>query len=138
VSIDRVYGTLPLIDRRGSHSAGSFLTGLLLTTVFLRTPLLAGIVGGAKLFLYVQRKAGFHKTGRPVRTELSVVRMLFGFLIPGVLWSLTGSGTQLFVIATVLLGELVDRLEFYLELEVVTPERQIAIDLRKAISVSGR
>jgi hypothetical protein len=39
------------------------------------------------------------------------------------------------VIAAVLLGELVDRFEFYLELDVVTPERQMTLDLHQAISV---
>jgi hypothetical protein len=36
------------------------------------------------------------------------------------------------LIFAVLFGELVDRLEFYAELDLVTPEKQMTIDLLKA------
>lgn len=134
-SIDRVYATLPLIGRRGFHSAGAVLTGLLLASVFLALPMVAALTGAGKLFLYLQRKIEFKGTGKPTRLGVSSVRILFGLLVPAFVWTLLGGEPHVLVIAAVLLGELVDRFEFYLELEVVTPERQMTIDLRKAIAV---
>jgi len=97
-------------------------------------PLVAGAVGGAKLFLYVQRKIEFRKIGRPLRPALATLRIAIGFLAPALAWTLAGSEILSFVISAVLVGELVDRLEFYAELDFVTPEKQMAIDLRDAIS----
>ena len=135
VSIDRVYGTLPLIGQRGLHSAGAVLTGVLFTGVLLASPTVAALTGVGKLFLYLQRKVGCKKARKPTRPGISSFRILFGFLVPVVVWALFGEDALVVVIAAVLLGEFADRLEFYLELEVVTPERQMAIDLQKAILV---
>jgi DMSO reductase iron-sulfur subunit len=136
ISIDRVYGTLPLIGPRGLHSARTVLTGVLFAGVLLANPMVAALTGVGKLFLYLQRKVGFKKMGKPTRLGFSSLRILSGFIVPGVVWALSGSDALLFVIVAVSLGELVDRLEFYLELEVVTPGRQMVIDLQKAILVS--
>ena len=134
VSIDRVYGTLPQIGRHSFHSAGAVLTGLFLSGVLLAIPLVATLTGVGKLFLYIRRKVEFKKTGSPARPGFSVARVLFGFVVPGVVWAQLGADAFPIVVAGVLLGELVDRLEFYLELDVITPEKQMTVDLRDAIA----
>jgi DMSO reductase anchor subunit len=134
IAIDRVYATLPLIAAKRYHSANVVLTGLLFVGVFSGNPLVAGVVGGGKLLLYLQRKIVAGKIGQPLRHALTALRVVAGFLVPALAWTLAGSGVHILVIAAVLVGELVDRLEFYAELDVVTPEKQMAIDLRKTIS----
>jgi len=44
-----------------------------------------------------------------------------------------GTGSSLLLTASVLLGELIDRSEFYLHLDIITPPKQILLDLRKMI-----
>ena len=135
-SIDRVYATLPLVGRHRFHSAGTAITGLFLAAVLLASPLVATLTGAVKLLLYLRRKVEYRAAGKPTRIGLSLFRILFGFAVPGVFWaSLVGNGVPV-VIAAVMLGELIDRLEFYLELEVVTPAGQMAIDLRKTFAAS--
>ena len=134
VSIDKVYDTLQVVGGRRFHSAGTVLTGVFLTGVLLNSPPIAAAAGGGKLLLYAHRKVRFFKAGMSVRLVFSSFRFAFGFLVPGTVWALAGEGTQPFVIASVMFGELVDRFEFYLELDLVTPERQITIDLQKELS----
>ena len=134
ISIDRVYATLPQLDGRRHHSADSVVTGLLLLGVFSANPLVAAFLGVGKLLLYLQRKIDFWRSGKSVRVALSALRIVGGLLLPAVVWSLSGGELRVAVIVAVLFGELIDRLEFYAELDLVTPERQMQIDLKKAIS----
>jgi DMSO reductase anchor subunit len=133
-SIDRVYASLPLVGRHRFHSAGTAITGLFLAAVLLASPLVATLTGAVKLILYLRRKVEYKAAGKPTRIGLSLVRILFGFAVPGAAWMLSGGNGLAVVIAAVMLGELVDRLEFYLELEVVTPAGQMTIDLRKTFA----
>lgn len=134
MSIDRVYAILPLLDGRRYHSASALLTGLFLVGVFSANPLVAGSVGAGKLLLYVQRKFEFQRKGKPARVRLSALRIAVGLLVPIIALALNGGEANLFVVVAVLFGELIDRLEFYAELDVVTPEKQMTVDLHEAIS----
>jgi Fe-S-cluster-containing dehydrogenase component/DMSO reductase anchor subunit len=135
-SIDRVYASLPLVGRHRFHSAGTAITGLFLAAVLLANPVVTTLTGVGKLILYLRRKVEYKATGKPVRAGLSLIRILFGFAVPPVVWMVLGDNGLAIVIAAVMLGELIDRLEFYLELEVVTPAGQMAIDLRKTFAAS--
>lgn len=132
IAVDRVYATLPQIDGQQNHSASATLTGLFLMGIFAANPLVAGAVGAGKLLLYVQRKIGFGRKGKPVRLALSAVRIAGGFFVPVTVWLFSLGHVSALVIFAVLFGELVDRLEFYAELDIVTPEKQMTIDLLEA------
>ncbi len=132
ISVDRVYATLPQIDGQQYHSASATLTGLFLVGIFAANPLVAGTIGAGKLVLYVQRKIGFGKKDKPVRFALSAVRIAGGFLVPVIVWFFSSGHVSALVIVAILFGELIDRLEFYAELDIVTPEKQMTIDLLKA------
>ncbi len=135
VSIDRVYAKLPLISPSRFHSSGAVLTGFFLFGALLSNPLLAGAAATAKLVLYLRRKEIFRKTDNAVRPLMSALRLLSGFVAPTVTWASWESRAHSVVIVAILIGELIDRIEFYLELEVVSPEQQMALDLRQALSV---
>jgi DMSO reductase anchor subunit len=133
-AVDRVYATLPLIDSRRYHSASAILTGLLFVGVFSANPLVVAVLGGAKLVLYARRKIEFRQGGKPFRPMLSVLRMAVGFLGPALIWIFADRAIFPLVVAAVLVGELIDRLEFYTELDVVSPAKQMTLDLNEAIT----
>jgi hypothetical protein len=62
------------------------------------------------------------------------VRIIAGYAIPGVLWVLTGPAHYELIVASILVGEIVDRTEFYMELDFTRPETQAKSDLDKVIA----
>jgi DMSO reductase anchor subunit len=129
VSADRVY-TLALKPQASvPHSAGVALTGLFLGGVLAQHPLLIALAGGIKLFLYLWRKSHFARTGVPVHPGVSTIRISLGFAVPLLLWSTLSEWTAGLLLACVLVAELIDRSEYYAEVEIMTPDRQMALDL---------
>ena len=128
-SMDRVYGFRVRDAVFVPHSASVLLTGFLLAGVLLEQPLLAGIVGAAKMVLYVSRKIGFLRSGRRVLPWVTASRIAFGFLLPAIVWVTAPAGGPILTIVSVLLGESIDRCEFYTELDFPSPARQMTVDL---------
>ena len=58
-----------------------------------------------------------------------MLRIFLGFVIPGILHFLTGYDLYTYIILLVVIGEFIDRCEFYLELEFMRPLIQIETDL---------
>ena len=123
---DQVYGVLLRAGPGYRHSASVLWTGLFLTGVYSGTWWLAAVIGAGKLGLYFLRKLQFLNLGRPTRWTLGVVRLTFGFLVPLGLWAIDVPGARPLIIASVLAGEAIDRVEYYLELERETPRRRMA------------
>ncbi|MCH8287038.1 hypothetical protein IIB79_11025 [candidate division KSB1 bacterium] len=111
------------------HSGGVLLTSLYLAGVFSGTWIMIGWFGFWKMFFYTIRKNYWKKTDENPRIVLSVLRIFLGFIFPITLYQLTGTNYVLFIFLSVLSGELIDRCEFYLEFELLTPEVQIRNDL---------
>ncbi|NIN72294.1 MAG: 4Fe-4S dicluster domain-containing protein [Gemmatimonadetes bacterium] len=132
LSADQVYGVLKASRPAYKHSAGVLWTGLFLTAVFAGS-WFAALFGFGKLALYVQRKTEFSDTGRPVRPWTSLARVAFGFAIPVALWLADPAGTRALLVASVMLGELIDRAEYYAELESESPRRQMGIALEELV-----
>jgi Fe-S-cluster-containing dehydrogenase component len=131
---DRVYGVFKTALPAYRHSASVLWTGLLLTGVFTGTAWLAGILGFGKLSLYVLRKLEFIDRGRPVRPIVSAARAGLGLVLPAILWLIDFNGLIAYVIGAVLLGEVIDRCEYYVELEPESPSREMARDFAKEIA----
>jgi Fe-S-cluster-containing dehydrogenase component/DMSO reductase anchor subunit len=126
VSIDMVYAT---VERRsmpleisGSVVLSGFLFFAVLAQIF---PLLAAfvVVNGT---LYIRRllKA---KRANPSRVITSFVRIAAGFVAPLLLSFVQDDRWLVLVFA--LIGESINRAEFYLDLDIVTPRKQIERDL---------
>jgi hypothetical protein len=79
------------------------------------------------LYLYVLRLMRSGTVPWPV----AVVRLAAGFVVPTVAWLALPRAPDLTLIAGPLLGELIDRAQFYAELDFPTPRRQIDLDLRR-------
>jgi Fe-S-cluster-containing dehydrogenase component/DMSO reductase anchor subunit len=130
---DQVYSVLRAPRPAYKHSASVLWTGLFLAAVFAGS-WFAALFGVGKLALYVQRKTEFTEAGRPVRPGTSFARVVFGFAIPVAFWLVEPAGGRALTIASVLLGELIDRGEYYAELESESPRRRMGIDLEEQIS----
>jgi DMSO reductase iron-sulfur subunit len=125
-AIDRVYD--PLVSRRPVplHPADTLLTALFLIAVLAGNPHLALFLGTVKLALYLRRPR--------FRAPVGVVRIGCGFLLPSIVW-LSGMGHgEVAVIALVGVGELIDRCEFYLDLEISTPAGQMRRALERRLT----
>jgi len=135
VAIDRVYrvhGIAVTSPGWSWHSASALLTGILLAGVFARSAPVAAAVGGVKVLLYAGRKVSRYRQDRPVRPVVSAMRLGLGFVLPGTLWLSGEAALYWLAVVSVLAGEAVDRGEFYDELEVATPARQMELDLLAA------
>ncbi len=137
-SIDKIYQKAMQLGPMNFHSAHVLCNGLFLLTILLKSVLLFTLFGSIKILLYLYRKYLFKKSRRKTRPLLSTLRLGFGFLVP-VLFFLIGHGNSqdiniyILVVASVISGEFIDRLEYYDELDVITPEKQMLIDLKKML-----
>jgi DMSO reductase anchor subunit len=126
VSIDMVYATVERsyapIGKRGSI----LLTGILLFAVLAQMSVLVMVllIGIGVAYIRGLSKAGLRNVKRILASS---VRIAVGIILPILL--LGAQGNVWFVAMFVLLGETINRGEFYLDLDVVTPRRQIQRDL---------
>ncbi len=125
-SIDMVYGAVSRNRSSLRHSAGAVLTGLFLYGILTGNAFVAGLTGLVKLVLYAFRKDWLSSSWRPLAT---VVRLTAGFVIPLAIWSERPE----WVLLSVLLGELIDRVEYYADLNISSPGLQMKLDLHKSI-----
>lgn len=133
-SMDKVYRVLPQPGPAPSwHSASVLFTGFYLSGLFSANTLLFGLAGVIKLGLYAHRKIRFPKQGRPARPLLSLLRVGLGFALPALAGLETSSGTFGHAVAGVMIGEIIDRCEYYRELEVLTPRGQMGAALAKQL-----
>jgi DMSO reductase iron-sulfur subunit len=136
-AIDQVYH-VTATRRLDGHSARVMLTGLLFIGLFARYPAAIVVAGGIKMLLYLYRKRRFARAGLPVRPVLSFVRLGVGIIAPAVMWYSAVNTLWPFVIATVVIGEVIDRCEFYMELDVPTLSAVSVRDLDREIAHVAR
>ncbi len=123
-SIDKIYLYFEKNTRLEIQSNSVFLTALLLTSAATYNEKFALLVLGLKFLLYLYRKLYFITHGRKVPIALPALRLFLGFILPVWLW-FNFVMDPMVIISVVLAGELIDRMEFYAEAEVITPKRQI-------------
>jgi len=121
------FGSLAVIDRvykvtviRGSgplHSAHVLGTGLMLAAIWNDSLLVAGAVALVKLVLYLVRKRDRAALGLSTHRVWGWLRVVS--LIAGI--SAMAMDKPWLAIGLVLVGEMIDRGEFYQEMEITTP-----------------
>lgn len=118
VSIDNIYRQVPSKKDNKYHSADVlFFTVFLYVAILVANPWMFFAAMVLKAYLYVTRKMIFKKEGKDIRLIFSVLRLVLGFVFPGILFFIVGFDTVNYVILIfVILGEVIDRMEFYLEL----------------------
>jgi len=128
LAIDRIYRVALKGGRL--HSGQTLLNGHYLLGLLSGLPLLSIGAGMLKIVLYLHRKHHFAQKGRPIRSLISALRLCLGFLGP--LFLMTWN--PLLAALSALLGDFVDRCEFYQELEIHTPELELNTVLRARLN----
>ena len=71
---------------------------------------------------------------------ISFFRIIFGFIVPLVIFVYNPDfiksnilGIYGLVIGSVIIGEIIDRTEYYDELDIITPRKQMLMDLEKLL-----
>ena len=138
--VDCVYGytqapqAQKALKAPGWHSASVLGTGLLLLACVLDLPPLAAVVALAKLVFYLRRLAGGQVRGR---FWLAAVRVGIGLLLPAELWWRGVASGGAWVLSAILLGEIVDRCQFYSERQTISPQAQMDRDLARRLEAEG-
>ncbi len=130
-AMDRVYS---VTRTRGLalHSARVLLTGVFVAGLVAGlTPLWVG-AAALKATQYLYRKLGA-SVRPPLRPALAALRVVGGLVMPGCLL-LAAPGWAPAAWALFVLGEVVDRCEFYVDLTVPTPARQMSADLTRMLA----
>jgi len=111
------------------HSGQVLATGFLFAGLFSANGGFFAAVAAAKTFLYLWRKYNMYSERRAARPWLTRARVLIGLAAPLVMWWKGGGQWYPAILACVVAGELIDRAEFYLELDAPSPARQMDADL---------
>jgi len=129
-AIDRVYKVALIRGSGPLHSAHVLGTGLMLAAVWNGSMPVAGAIALVKLSLYLVRKRNRGRLGLNIPGAL-------GWLRAGAL--ITGTGAILIdpwlAVALILVGEMIDRGEFYEELEIPTPNSLLLDELESRAEI---
>ena len=128
-AIDKVYGIIQKITPLNINSASVFLSGLLFTAYVLSSLNWFIFLLVFKTLLYLYRKIYFYSKAKPVYPIISILRVGIGILTPLFLILSSTNYPFVLIVSLVLLGEIIDRSEFYMDLEVITPKKQIQADI---------
>jgi Fe-S-cluster-containing dehydrogenase component len=146
-SVDRIYHTASIRGGGAFHSANALGTGILLAAAWSGSLTVLVTLSALKALLYTLRKWNRHKLGLPVRAWESALRL--GLLATGTLgvWRAmtheasggAAAAHSPLVPAFCLLAaaELIDRAEYYDELEIPTPESLMLDELSSRPEAHG-
>jgi len=129
-AMDRVYDVTQT-PGLAVHSGGMLLTGLLAAAIAASVPAAWMGIVGLKAVLYLRRKWW---GGVPRRPLWAIVRLGAGLAALPLFMMATSQAWVAAALVVLTLGEVVDRCEFYLELTVPTPARQVQKDLARMLS----
>ena len=127
-AVDRIYRVALRTGPWDLHSAHVLLNALYLFGWLSPFRSVAVVAGAVKLLLYGHRTWHAHRHGRPPRMAWSLARILTGFLAP---WFLPGH----LAAASALSGDLLDRCEYYDELDIPSPANQMVREMRKQMGL---
>ncbi len=117
LSIDYVYSVTKSINKLNIHSSSILLTVVFLTALFTQNIIFVIGFGIIKSILYIHRKIYFNKEYINYRFIISVFRLGFLISIPAILYFINFEYFYIYIIVSIILGEIIDRLEFYDELK---------------------
>ena len=124
-----VYSVIPVTNQTRWHSFNITFTALLYISILTQQIWPFALLIIIKLLLYLNRKKS---VSQPV-SWTSILRITTGFLMPVVIILMKVDLMNMFLVGFVFIGEVIDRIEFYRELDIITPEKQMQIDYQKAI-----
>jgi len=131
ISIDKVYRIVIQPTPLELHSAHVVLTGFIIASLFFSNYLTFLLVAALKTGLYIYRKYYFWKKGLNYRLFITGWRLDMIISFPLIFWLFDFSNLNWWILVSVLIGEIIDRAEYYEELDVNTPGKQIEYDLKR-------
>jgi DMSO reductase iron-sulfur subunit len=137
-AVDRVYGVTGT-PGVAVHSAGVLLTGIMVAGIAGGSAVVWGGALTVKIIAYTVRKVRFAEEERPARPWWTGVRLASGLLASSLLIlaaprvPVTDASLAVPGILLLALGEIVDRCEFYVELDVSTPRAAMSHALAEAV-----
>lgn len=124
LSVDMVYQLLLRKEKQKLHSAMIWLTVILFFAWLNNNMVFIGIISLFKATIYIRRKIHYRKIQYRMLPLISLLRLGL-LLVPVVIvFSSEINKTELFYLM-VLIGEIIDRAEFYDEAEVITPKSKL-------------
>ena len=130
ISMDMVYAVAEKKPLPGLNSASVLVTGLLFFSAISGMMWLFVIVTGWKFILYSIEFVRPPTRDLP-RLVLSVFRIVVGFIVPFIL--LGSHSGRIAAGILLIVAELINRAEFYVDLEFLSPQRQINKDLQEEL-----
>lgn len=129
IAMDCAYHITEKLTSVRIHSASVLLTGLLFTSLFIENTVAISLLLSIKAVLYSYRKIHYIKSGERFSGAMVALRVMVGFAVPiGLIFI---ARPEFWLITTVIIfAEILDRIEFYRELKIITPKIQIAEDLK--------
>jgi Fe-S-cluster-containing dehydrogenase component/DMSO reductase anchor subunit len=119
-SIDRVYDPVRQKANRYFHSADTVLTGALFAALLMERPMLIILMLLIKLIFFIFRKSISRHAGKPIGIS-GISRLLIGIVAPIILIYLGFDSFFPALFFLLLVGEAIDRIAFYNDLEVKKP-----------------
>lgn len=123
VSVDMIYKFTEYRKIFGMHSAYISFTALLLFAFLLPAMWIAGVLMAVKMLLYVGRKKITITKISYGNLFFSLLRVTIGFLLPVYLYFTNVQ--DIIIILFYATGEVFDRMEFYNDMDVITPQKQL-------------
>jgi DMSO reductase anchor subunit len=134
ISIDGIYAVVPLHRKpflKGADvTLSAIIYGFLLNNYILSALVLAGL---RSIFFIVHSQTRFPVLNR-FRWTIVSLRICLGMVFPMIIFLITATNSMKFwLLASIFSAEMVERLWFYLRLDVLTPNNQMARDFNKAL-----
>jgi len=120
ISMDNVYAVIPKRKPGRFYSAIVLLTAIYWYGILSSNLYLIGILGGIRIFLYLSE---IHQNLYTVP-----IRLACGYIVPILLLLTEANEIQNIIFISVLIGEMIDRYEFFKSIDIITPLRQMQMD----------
>ena len=125
ISIEMVYSIPPKNYRTPLHSSNTVLTALMFTFLFVGLWRLLVALIVIKALLYIIRKGDSEKTLSPQNMVITSFRILIGLIFPIGIIFFTKQEFSISILICLLIGEIIDRFEFYNDMYIDTPLRTL-------------
>ncbi len=121
----------PAINRHKLHSSSLLMSGLLYYSIFTGNPSIFLIVLFLKTALYFYRKFIFLNADKSIEElKFIIMRIGIGVVIPIFSYYYFGDLFHPIALISVVAGELIDRYEFYEEIDIINQEHNIRSDIQ--------
>jgi DMSO reductase iron-sulfur subunit len=134
--MDKIYKVIPLMKSHTFYSAQVFLTGFYYTGIIAGDAIFFGVIGSIKFLLYLYNVIYLKNKTSFMRINLSLIRIILGFSIPFLIFYFDFENALWLSIISAIIGEIIERGEFYSELEIISPKIKIELDYRNQLQSS--